>query len=172
MSYTGQLSNSINAKESHLLKANFAKEWRHGIQHVIPIQGNFTLFDNINISPSFSFTDRMYTNKVTRSWDNVAGKEKKDTISGFYNVYNWSLNLSASTKLYGFWVPNKKIFGNKIQAIRHVLTPSITFSYAPNFGTRRYGYYDSYQYTDANGNVKLVEYSPFQEQLYLSLIHI
>ncbi|WP_278996806.1 putative LPS assembly protein LptD [Prevotella disiens] len=166
MSYTGQLSNSINAKESHLLKANFAKEWRHGIQHVIPIQGNFTLFDYINISPSFSFTDRMYTNKVTRSWDNVSGKEKKDTISGFYNVYNWSLNLSASTKLYGFWVPNKKIFGNKIQAIRHVLTPSITFSYAPNFGTRRYGYYDSYQYTDANGNVKLVEYSPFQEQLY------
>ena len=81
-------------------------------------------------------------------------------------MYNWSLNLSASTKLYGFWVPNKKIFGNKIQAIRHVLTPSITFSYAPNFGTRRYGYYDSYQYTDANGNVKLVEYSPFQEQMY------
>ena len=78
-----------------------------------------------------------------RSWDNVHSKEKRDTITGFYNVYNWSLNLAASTKLYGFWIPNKKLFGNKIQAIRHVVTPQITLSYSPNFGARRYGYHDS-----------------------------
>lgn len=166
MSYTGQLSNSIAGKENRILKANFAKEWRHGFQHNIPVQANFTLFNYINLNPSFSFTDRMYTNKVMRSWDNVHSKEKRDTITGFYNVYNWSLNLAASTKLYGFWIPNKKLFGNKIQAIRHVVTPQITLSYSPNFGARRYGYYDSYQYTDASGNVKLVEYSPFQEAMF------
>ena len=166
MSYTGQLSNSIAGKENRILKANFAKEWRHGFQHNIPVQANFTLFNYINLNPSFSFTDRMYTSKVMRSWDNVHSKEKRDTITGFYNVYNWSLNLAASTKLYGFWIPNKKLFGNKIQAIRHVVTPQITLSYSPNFGARRYGYYDSYQYTDASGNVKLVEYSPFQEAMF------
>ena len=166
MSYTGQLSNSIAGKENRILKANFAKEWRHGFQHNIPVQANFTLFNYINLNPSFSFTDRMYTSKVMRSWDNVHSKEKRDTITGFYNVYNWSLNLAASTKLYGFWIPNKKLFGNKIQAIRHVVTPQITLSYSPNFGARRYGYHDSYQYTDASGNVKLVEYSPFQEAMF------
>ena len=166
MSYTGQLSNSIAGKEDHILRANFAKEWKHGFQHDIPIQANFTLFNYINLNPSFKFTDRMYTNKIMRSWDNVHSQEKCDTIAGFYNIYNWSLNLAASTKLYGFWIPNKKIFGNKIQAIRHVITPQITLSYSPNFGAPRYGYYASYQYTDASGNVKLVDYSPFQEAMY------
>lgn len=166
MSYTGQLSNSIAGKEDRILRANFAKEWKHGFQHNIPIQANFTLFNYINLNPSFNFTDRMYTNKIMRSWDNVHLQEKRDTIAGFYNIYNWSLNLAASTKLYGFWIPNKKIFGNKIQAIRHVITPQITLSYSPNFGAPRYGYYASYQYTDASGNVKLVDYSPFQEAMY------
>ena len=166
MSYTGQLSNSIAGKEDRILRSNFAKEWKHGFQHNIPIQANFTLFNYINLNPSFNFTDRMYTNKIMRSWDNVHSQEKRDTIAGFYNIYNWSLNLAASTKLYGFWIPNKKIFGNKIQAIRHVITPQITLSYSPNFGAPRYGYYASYQYTDASGNVKLVDYSPFQEAMY------
>lgn len=166
MSYTGQLSNSILAKEDHILKANFMKEWKHGFQHNVPLQGNFTLFNYINVNPSFNFTDRMYTNKVMRSWDKALGVEQKDTIAGFYNVYNWSLSLSASTKLYGFWTPNRKLFGDKIQTIRHVITPQVSFSYSPNFGARSYGYYDSYQYTDANGNVKLVEYSPYSEQMY------
>jgi hypothetical protein len=85
-----------------------------------------------------------------------------DTISGFYNVYNWSLNLGLSTKLYGFWIPSRKIFGDKIQTIRHVITPTVSFSYAPDFGERRYGYYDYYQKTDAQGNVSMVEYSPYQ----------
>lgn len=166
MSYTGQLSNSIYGKEDRILKSNFAKEWKHGFQHNIPVQGNFTLFNYINLSPSFNFTDRMYTNKVARSWDNAKSEERRDTLTGFYNIYNWSLNLSASTKIYGFWIPNKKLFGNKIQAIRHVITPQVSLSYSPNFGARRYGYYDSYQYTDASGNVKLVEYSPFQDAMY------
>ena len=81
--------------------------------------------------------------------------------SGFYNIYNWNLSLSASTKLYGFWIPSRKIFGNKIDRIRHVISPSISFSYHPDFGASRYGYYSTYQKTDANGNVSLVEYSPY-----------
>lgn len=166
MSYTGRLSNSINTKEDHLMKANLLKEWRNGIQHNIPISGNFTLFNYINVSPSFNFTDRMYSRKVDRSWDTAAQKEKNDTTYGFHNVYNWNLALSASTKLYGFFLPNKKIFGDKIMAVRHVITPSVSFSYAPDFGSARYGYYGTYQKTDASGNVSLVEYSPYEGALY------
>ena len=167
MSYTGQLANSISTKEDKLLHSNLIKDWKNAFQHTIPVQANFTLFNYINVTPSFNFTDRMYSKKVTRGWDNTLQKEVvRDTTYGFHNVYNWSMSVGASTKLYGFWVPNRKLFGDKIQAIRHVITPQVTFSYSPNFGAHRYGYYDSYQYTDASGNVKLVEYSPYQDELY------
>lgn len=162
MGYTGQITNSISTKEDQLMHASLLKDWKNGMQHSIPIQGNFTLFDYINITTSLSFTDRMYTNKVTRSWDERTNTEVRDTTYGFHNIYNWNLSLSASTKLYGMWIPNKKLFGDKLQAVRHVITPQVSFSYAPDFSSPRYGYYDSYQYTDANGEVHLVEYSPYE----------
>ena len=166
MSYTGQFSNSINTKENKLMHSSLIKDWRNGFQHNIPISASFTLLKYININPSFNFTDRMYTNKVTKSWDERTQKEVADTTYGFHNVYNWNLSLSASTKVYGFWKPSRKIFGDKVQAIRHVITPTVSFSYAPDFSASRYGYYQTYQKTDADGNVSLVQYSPYQNELY------
>ena len=166
LSYTGQLSNSISTKEDKFMHSNLVKDWRNGFQHNIPVSGSFTLFNYLNVSPTFSFTDRMYTNKIDRSWDTAAQKEVCDTTYGFHNVYNWSASISMSTKMYGFWVPSRKLFGDKIQAIRHVITPTVSFSYAPDFGASRYGYWKTYQKTDADGNVSLVEYSPFSQGLY------
>ena len=166
MSYTGQISNSIDTKEDKLLKSNVLRDWRNGMQHRIPVSGSFTLFNYINVNPSFNFTDRMYTNKVIRSWDEATRREVTDTIHGFNNVFNWDISLSASTKLYGFWKPNPKIFGNKIDRFRHVITPQVSFSYAPDFGASHYGYWETYQKTDANGNVSLVQYSPYTGSLY------
>ena len=166
MSYTGQLSNSINTKEDKLMHSSLTRDWRNGMQHNIPISGNFTLFNYLNINPSINFTDRMYTNKINRSWDEQAQKEVTDTIDGFYNIYNWSMSVSASTKLYVFYTPWRKLFGDKIKTIRHVFTPQVSFNYAPDFSSSRYGYYETYQKTDANGNVSLVEYSPYSNGLY------
>lgn len=166
MSYTGQFSNSINTKENKLMHSSLIKDWRNGFQHNIPISANFTLFKYINLNPSFNFTDRMYTNKVTKSWNERTQTEVADTTYGFHNVYNWNLSLSASTTIYGFWKPNRKLFGDKVQAIRHVITPTVSFSYAPDFSASRYGYYQTYQKTDADGNVSLVQYSPYQNELY------
>jgi len=166
MSYTGHLSNSISTKEDKLLHSSLTKDWRNGMQHTIPISGSFTLFGYLNLNPSLTITDRMYTQKYKRSWDETNQKEVVDTLQGFYNVYNWSFSLSASTKLYGMYIPSRKLFGEKIQAIRHVFTPTVSFNYAPDFSARRYGYYDTYQKTDADGNVTLVEYSPYTGTLY------
>ena len=166
MSYTGHFSNSINTKESELPHSNLIKDWRNGMQHSIPISGNFTILGYINVNPSFNLTDRTYTNKVMRSWDAAASKEVNDTVYGLYNVYNWNLSLSASTKLYGIYIPSRKLFGDKIDRVRHVFTPSVSLSYAPDFSASRYGYYKTYQKTDAEGNVSLVEYSPYTGSLY------
>ena len=162
MSYTGHITNSIDTKEDKLMSSNLAKDWRNGMQHNIPIQGTFTLFNYINVTPAFNFTDRTYLRKVNKSWDEATGTVVNDTINGLHNVYNWNFAMSASTKLYGFYVPSRKIFGDKVQAIRHVLTPQVSFSYAPDFGAARYGYYQTYQRTNADGSVDLVEYSPYE----------
>ncbi|MBO6216951.1 MAG: LPS-assembly protein LptD [Prevotella sp.] len=164
--YTGQLKNSLDAKEDKVFKSDLVKDWRNAMSHQIPVQANFTVFDYLTITPSFHFTDRMYTNKIMRSWDEEEQVEVADTTYGFYNVYNWNVNLSLTTKLYGFWTPNKKIFGDKIQAIRHVMTPTVTLQYAPSFAASHYGFWDTYQYTDANGEVHLKEYSPFSHGLF------
>ena len=166
MSYTGDLRNEILTKESQLLHSSLLKDWKNGIKHTIPISGEFSLFNYLNLTPTINLTDRMYTTKVVRTWDAAKNREALETVQGFYNIYDWNLSLTATTKLYGFWVPSRKVFGNKFDRIRHVLTPTVTFSYSPDFTDDRFGYVDYYQKTDANGNVSLVKYSPFSTNIF------
>ena len=166
MQYKGQLENSVKAHEDKILHTRLNRDWKNAIYHEVPIAANFNLFNYINVTPNFTFKDRMYFNRSKKSWNESTQTEKVDTVTGFYNVYDWSLNMNLNTKLYGMFIPNRKIFGDKIVAIRHVFSPSVTFSYAPNFGTSRYGYFDYYQKTDADGNVSMVEYSPYEGQLF------
>ncbi len=166
MSYTGHISNSISTKEDKLMKSNLIRDWRNGMQHNIPISGSFTLLKYLNVTPSVNITDRMYTNKINRSWNGTTQSEVQDTIYGLYNVYNWNSSISMNTKVYGMFVPNRKIFGDKIVAIRHTISPSVSFTYAPDFGASRYGYYTSYIKQDANGKESVVEYSPYGNSLF------
>ena len=161
MQYTGSLRNSISTKEDKLMHSSLTRDWKNGIKHTVQAGAKFSLFKYININPSVSLNDYMYSNRVNRSWDEVRQREVADTVNGFYNLYDWRMSVSASTKLYGMYVPWKKLFGDKIVAIRHVFTPQVSFSYAPDFGASSYGYYKTYQKTDADGNVSLVEYSPY-----------
>ena len=158
--YTGRLTNSISTKDNLILKQGLSK-WNNGMQHNIPVSATFTLFKYLNVVPSFNYTERWYTRKVMQNFDPVANAVVRDTVSGFNRVYNYNLSLQMNTKLYGFFKP-WKMFGDKVQMIRHVFTPSVSFSYAPDFGQSRYGYYDTYTYTDTNGEVRIVEYSPYQ----------
>ena len=164
MSYTGHFSNSISTKEDKLMHSNLIKDWRNGMQHSIPVSASFTVLNYINLTASFNFTDRTYTNKIMRSWDGTT--EQRDTIYGLYNVYNWNMSLAASTKLYGFLTPPRGFLGGRIQKIRHVFPPQVSLNNAHDFSSSRYGYYETYQKTDSEGNVTMVEYSPFQNSLY------
>lgn len=166
MSYSGTLTNSINTKENLLFKSSLIKDWRNGMRHQIPISASFPVLKYINITPNFSFTDRMYSKKVMQSWDEDKRAVQRDTVYGFYNVYNFSMSLGANTKLYGFYTPAPWFGGKKIKTIRHMLTPTVSFNYSPDFSTPFWGFYDSYVRTDANGNVSTVTYSPFSSGTY------
>ncbi len=166
MQYTGHLTNSINTRDNMILKQGISN-WNNGMQHNIPISATFTMFKYINIVPSFNYTERWYTRKIEQSYDALATNNvRRDTINGFNRVYNYNMSIQMNTKFYGFYKPWKALFGDKIEAIRHVFTPAVSFSYAPDFGSSRYGYYDTYTYTDSNGEVQMKEYSPYEGMIF------
>jgi Organic solvent tolerance protein OstA len=166
MSYTGQLRNSITTKEDRFFKSSLVKDWQNAMNHSIPVSATFTLFKYINVTPSVSYTERWYSYKVKQSWDNTNQEAKRDTIYGFNRVYNYNASIGIGTKLYGFYTPMKAIFGDKIQTIRHVFTPTISLSAQPDFGAKRYGYWDSYVYTNSSGVRDTTEYSPYAGGLF------
>ncbi len=144
MSYSGALTNSIDTKESLLLKSKLSRDWRNNWRHSIPVSATFNILKYINVSPSFSYNERWYLQSQVKSWDKEAQKEKTDTISKFTRMYDFNMGVSASTKLYGFFTPIRSIFGYKVDRIRHVMTPSIGFSYVPDFGDEKWGMFDTY----------------------------
>ncbi|HHX32150.1 MAG TPA: LPS-assembly protein LptD [Bacteroidales bacterium] len=166
MSYSGEFRNSITTKEDKFPKANLVRDWTNGMRHNIPVSATFTLFDFIQVSPSFNYTERWYTGQHKEAWDPVAKRHVPvDTIHGFNRVYDYSTSLSAQTKLYGMYTP-WKMFGDKIQAIRHVFSPSISFSYRPDFGDPKYGFYETYSYKNEFGEDVEYTYSPYSSMMF------
>lgn len=165
MSYSGQFQNSLTAQQDQFFKKSLIKDWRNGMRHSVPISATFSLFKYVNISPSISLNDRMYSSKIKRQWDPNANTEVADTTYGFYNVFDFNASISLDTKIYGFWKP-MKFLGDKVQMIRHVLTPTVSFSWAPDFGSPMWGYYGSYSYTNSAGQEVTRDYSYFQHGLF------
>ena len=166
MSYSGEFRNSIHTKEDQFFKSNLTKDWQNGMKHNIPVSATFSLFDVIQISPSFTYTERWYTGAVKEAWDPVAKRNMVvDTIGGFHRVYDYSASISANTKLYGMYTP-WKMFGDKVQAIRHVFSPSVSLSYRPDFGDPRYGFYETYNYRNEFGDDVEYTYSPYSRMMF------
>lgn len=160
MQYTGAMTNSVSTKDNLLFKTPM-KQWKNGMKHNIPIEGNFTLFNYINITPSFNYTERWYTKKVMQMYDESRRQVVRDTISGFNRLADYNMAVSVTTKLYGMYKP--LFMKNKEIQIRHVVTPTVSYTYTPDCGSR---YYEAYTYTDENGEVRMTEYSPYTDGPY------
>jgi hypothetical protein len=166
LQYTGSITNSISTKDNLLFKTPLT-QWENGMQHKIPVSATFNLFKYINIVPSFNYTERWYLRKVKQSYDASPTSRdhvKRDTINGFNRLYDYNLSLQMNTKLYGMYKP--LFMKSKELQIRHVFTPTVSYTYTPDFGKSRYGYYDTYTYTDEDGEVRTVEYSPYEGAVY------
>ena len=169
LSYTGVFQNSLTAGQNEFFKKSLVKDWRNGMRHTIPISATFNIFDYINVTPSVSINDRMYTSKIRQQWDPAASAVVRDTTYSFYNIFDFSASVALDTKIYGFFKP-WKIFGDKVQMIRHVLTPTISFTGAPDFSTPFWGYYGTYAYTNPmTGKLVNTKYSYFSHGVYGSV---
>ncbi|MGI6574169.1 MAG: putative LPS assembly protein LptD [Fermentimonas sp.] len=166
MSYSGEFRNSITTKEDLFLKSSLIRDWSNGMKHSIPVSATFTILEFIQVSPSFNYTERWYTGAHKQAWDPIAKRHVPvDTIHGFKRVYDYSTSLSAQTKLYGMYTP-WKIFGDKVQAIRHVFSPSISLNWRPDFGDPRYGFYETYSYKNEYGEDVEYTYSPYSSMMF------
>ncbi|MDR1719955.1 MAG: LPS-assembly protein LptD [Dysgonamonadaceae bacterium] len=173
LSYTGLFMNSIsNVKEYDFMKKNLIRDWRNGMKHDIPISASFNLLKYIIITPNVNYTSRWYTTKIDQEYDRLSQRVvPSDTTYGFYRIYDYRGGVSMNTKLYGFFKP-WGIFGNwaKNTTIRHVITPSISFSGAPDFGDPSYGFYKELRYYDPNkmnvDHMDTVVYSPYSNGLW------
>lgn len=153
MKYTGTAKLAVsNIKEDKVLHSNILKDWQIGLNHNLPISASFMLFKYLNVNPSIRLTDRMYFKRVDQKWNDNTQALQRDTTYGFYNVFDFDVSLSLSTKIYGFYTPIRKLFPKgKVEKFRHILTPSLGFTYHPDFGKSGWGYYGSYDqpvYTD------------------------
>lgn len=164
MSYSGKLTNSVSATESDIFSRQTLDNMRNGVQHTIPVQASFNVFNYINITPSFNYNERWYFKKVDRQWNSTTNMaEELDPEYGFYRLYDYTTALSFSTTLYGMWQVREKYKNFKLQAIRHTFSPSISFSYAPDFSNQKYGYFKTVQ-SDSTGRTTV--YSPFADNAY------
>lgn len=168
VSYKMNAANKLSNPDSVFFTQQTLETAKNGIRHSIPISSSIQVLKYLTWTNSIDITDRMYFSQLERGWspdtlftnnDTIVGYETTDTIGGFYNLFDFRVSSSISTKLYGMLRFGKR---NPVQAIRHVFTPSISFSYTPDFGSDTWGYYGSY----IDGEGEEVTYSKYQGALY------
>ena len=164
LSYSGRFQNSLTAKQDDFFHKSLVKDWRNGMMHNVPIQATFNVMKYFNITPQLNINDRMYTSKIRQQWDPNASAIVRDTTYSFYNIFDFNFSVSLSTKVYGFFKPLKFLgkLSEKLLMVRHVMTPTISFTAAPDFGAPFWGYYGNLDYVDNAGVQHKSRYSYFQ----------
>lgn len=156
-SYVMHAFNSISTKDSLLFKEESLDKLDNGIQHSIPLSTSFRVFKFFNVTPSVSYTERWYFRTIEKHFNSDSLRVDIDTTRHFSAARDYSFAASASTRIYGMFAFEK----SPIAALRHVLTPSVGFSYRPDFSEERFGYYKRVV-KDTLGNEEL--YSIYEGQ--------
>lgn len=134
--------------------SNFDEIFRRsqlGAKHTIPISTSLSILKYFTLNPTFNYEELWYTKELQYEYDDVENGVRIDTVSGFSRAGSWSTGASLNTRVYGTVFFPK----GKIQAIRHVMTPSISFNYSPDFSDPRFGVYSDIQ-VDEEGNTQRV----------------
>ena len=157
--YGATFQNSVaSVKEYNLFKPVMFEQMETSMKHNVQANASFALFDNININPSFSYSEEWNTRRVERRWDPELGRQVLDSVRGFNRGYQYSGSVNATTTVYGMFDFSRNPY-SKIQAIRHTITPTFGFSFRPNFGKPFYGLYE---WVQGNAAGDYQHYSPYR----------
>ena len=147
VSYSMNMTNKIRTNEKDFFNIKY-DSISNGIVHRIPISTSFDVLKYTTLTPSFNYNERWYFKTMTKSWEippadtlNPAGILASGYNAGFARCWDYSASLDWRTQVYGMYV----FKGDKnIKAIRHVVSPSLSLSYVPDFGKEKYGFYENY----------------------------
>lgn len=126
---------------------------QNGARMRIPISTSFPVLKNLNFTPSLNYEEIWYLRELNHTWDATENAVRIDTLQGFSRAGTMSASMSIGTQLYGIY--NKRNPFAKTEAIRHIVTPGASFSYRPNYGQERFGYYQDVQ-VDSLGNTRQI----------------
>ena len=152
--YDVNASNTIRTSQDDFLSSRMFKNAKVGAKHRLPLSTNLKVAKYFSVSLGGTYEDNWTLETFRRRFDTEENEVVRDTIKGFDRFNKYSLNASITTNIYGTFTRGED---KKIQAIRHVMRPSISYGYAPSFEQ----FYDSY--LDANG--EMVQYSRFEGTL-------
>ncbi|MDP1622324.1 MAG: putative LPS assembly protein LptD [Bacteroidales bacterium] len=170
MKYNMDAENRYNTADSNFLKGTWADSMQNGMRHSYPISGTFRVLKFFNWSNSINLTDRMYlktirkyyqTDTIVEGADTLLPGYKSRNVPGFANAIDFSMSSSLNTRIYGMY----QFKGNGIiRAVRHMVTPSVSFYYTPDWGAPSLGYY---RYIDNDTNtINPSVYSKFERSIY------
>lgn len=166
LSYSTTLQNKISFKTSEIHDPDFWNKMQNGMTHNFQIGlPSFSLLKYFQFSPSVTYGMNWFFREQLRAYDADLDRvvtSYSDLFSTFGITQNFSAGISMSTRLYGMFNFGSK---SKVQAIRHMITPSFSFSWRPELGTPANGY-TSITYTKANGTEVTEEYNRYAGMLY------
>ena len=155
--YSLRADNRIETTDSLFFKPQMFRDANSGFQHSIPLSTNFKIFKYFSASTSVNFNEVWYFKTINKKFDSQKNAVVETDLNGFDSFRTYNFSSSVGTTIYGTFN-----FGTKkrIQSIRHVMRPSVAFSYAPSFEK----YYDTYA-TDGTGTI-INEYTRFEKGIY------
>jgi len=158
ISYSMNVKNEVTSVQDSLFATRnwslLSDQFRNGMKHSIPLSTSFKVLKNFTISPAFNYSEIWYLESINKEWNSDSNRIDTDTLSNFVRGNSYNMSISASTRIYGMF----QYRGKMIKALRHVMTPSIGFSYVPENKSGLSSYIDA--------NDSLVEYSIFNNGIY------
>jgi len=142
----------------------FIKNAKKGVRHNIPLSTSFKLLKFLTVSPSINYDERWYFEKLDWSYNDSTKVFTSTKINEFNRVYNYGGGVSLTTRIYGMYLAKNQ--NRKLKAIRHVINPSVGYSFQPDFGDPKYDYYQRFPTTDGAGNKREVLKSRHEGFIY------
>ena len=160
LQYNVRGENRIQTTDSLFFKKEMFESARSGFQHSIPLSTNFKLFKYLSLSTSANYKENWTFNTISKSFDNENNEVITQELNGFDSFRTYNFSSSIGTTVYGMYDFGEE---KKVQAIRHVMRPSISYSINPAFND----YYETYEVIDADGlTTSELEYTRFEGSIF------
>jgi hypothetical protein len=160
IAYQMVAKNTLRGKDSSgsLFKGNIADSLRYGIQHSLPVSTNFNLFKYITVTPGMNLSAVMIPTQVKKQFYVSDRLVHSTQVQNFTTGYDWNFNTSFSTKLFFDYIFPR----SSVRQIRHLLIPTIGYTYRPDFSESQYGFYK----TVHDSLNRTIRYSVFEKSIY------